>query len=480
MIDADGNLLGGTTDGLVGVRNGQRHRLDSSNGLPCDLVRSVIIDDDGNLWLAMSCGIVSIARDQIERWWRDPASPIESRLFDPSDGASNDSPNGNPRVAKTADGKLWFATGGLLSMVDPHRLPINHIAPPVSIESLMVDSVRHDPHEALRLPAQPGNLEIDYTALSFVNPQRVRFRYRLEGRDKAWQDAGTRRQAFYNDLAPGQYRFQVIAANASGIWNETGDAISFEIPPAWYQSVAFRAACAVLVLMLAWGLYRLRIRQVAAVFSARFEERLLERTRIARDLHDTLLQTVQGSKMVADNALADPTPERLHQTMGRLSEWLSEAIEEARSALQALRTTSDDSHDLVDRIREAIRQPVDDASLTTSLVIEGEARPLRPIARDQIYRIVQEALLNARRHAGATRLEVTLSYVEGLLLTIRDNGQGVSPDIIRDGRPGHFGLRGMHERAQRIGASLELESSPENGTTVRLVVPMKNNFSTEI
>ena len=294
----------------------------------------------------------------------------------------------------------------------------------------------------------------------------------LEGHDVAWQEPGTRRQAFYNDLRPRRYRFRVIACNEDGVWNNVGATIDFTIAPAWFQTYWFFALCAAGALLIMWLLYRMRVRRVAKAMSVRFDERLAERTRIARDFHDTLLQTIQGSKLVADSALkqsADPTPMR--GAMEQLSAWLGRATEESRTALNSLRTSTTEENDLVSAFRRAIEDCRTQSFMEASLSVVGEVSEMHPIVRDEVYRIGYEAIRNACVHSQAARLQVELTYAEDLILRVRDSGVGIAPAIADGGREGHFGLQGMRERADRIMAKLTVETSTSNGTEIKLVVP---------
>jgi signal transduction histidine kinase len=336
----------------------------------------------------------------------------------------------------------------------------------------VADRKNYPPGKNLRLPPLTRDLEIEYTALSFVVPQKVRFRYKLEGRDAGWQEPGTRRQAFYSDLPPGRYTFHLIACNNDGIWNESGAALEFSVAPAWYQTIWFRVLCALSCVFVVWALYRLRVQQIARVISARFDERLAERTRMARDLHDTFLQTIQGSKLVADDAL-DPSadPARMRHAMEQLSVWLGQAMQEGREALNSLRTSTTERNDLAEAFRRAAENGHLPGSMEAVLSVVGDARDMHPIVRDEVYRIGYEAIRNAYLHSHAARLEVELRYAQDLTVRVRDNGVGMEPAVREQGREGHFGLRGMRERAARIGAQLAIITSPDSGTEITLVVP---------
>jgi hypothetical protein len=288
---SDGSVLAATLSGLVGWRNGELRTLTVRNGLPCASVLGLITDAEAALWLYTQCGLVKIANPDIQTWWtggNDTA--VNPKVFDLLDGARPSTASFQPRVSRSPDGRLWFANGTVVQMIDPAHSSENAIPPPVHIEEVVADRKSYSPRQGLDIPALTRDLEIDYVALSFVAPQKVRFRYKLEGRDTSWQEPGSRRQAFYTDLRPGAYRFRVIASNNDGLWNEEGAALDFVVDPAWYQTKTFLVSSLVMGTLAVWAAFRLRMHQVARTLNARFDERLAERTRMARDLHDTLLQ----------------------------------------------------------------------------------------------------------------------------------------------------------------------------------------------
>src|SRR5262249_15071194 len=383
-------------------------------------------------------------------------------------------------VVVAPDGRLWFVSYDGVSIVDPAHVSTNALPPPVHIEQIVADRKTYDaPREtsAVRLPALTRDLQIDYTALSLVVPERVRFRYQLEGHDREWQDAGTRRQAFYTDLPPATYRFRVIASNDSGVWNENGAVLDFAVAPAYYQTLWFRV-----LLIAALGgflalLYRLREQQVARQYAVRMEERVNERLRIARELHDTLLQTFQGA-LLQFHAFTFTMPERsaARRKLENIIDQASRGVTEGRDAVQALRASTVVTNDLADAMHaigaELAAQtapPVPEYRV----LVEGTSRDLAPLVRNEAYRIACEAVRNAFRHAKATRIEVEIRYDGGQLrLRVRDDGKGVDAGVA-DGadRPGHFGLPGMRERAGLIGATLTVWSERDAGTEVELTVP---------
>ena len=324
-----------------------------------------------------------------------------------------------------------------------------------------------------RLPPLIRDLEIDYTALSLAAPEKVLFRYKLEGRDADWQEAGNRRQAFYNDLPPGDYRFRVMACNNSGVWNEAGTFLDFSVAPVYYQTTWFRVLSVAVFLLLLGALYRLRLRQVARQVHGRMEERLAERERIARDLHDTLLQSVQGL-ILKFHAVAtqmrgdDPAYFALEKTLDQADEVLAEG----RDRIRNLRGATAASGGLPAAFRRVVEETPQGGGVAFKTVVEGSVRELHPIIREESYCIGREALVNALTHSEGRHVEVEITYdPRQFRLRVRDDGRGIDPAIIEEGRPDHWGLRGMRERAQRIGAQLNLWSRSETGTEVELTIP---------
>ena len=298
---------------------------------------------------------------------------------------------------------------------------------------------------------------------------------KLEGWDRDWKDAGNERKAFYGNLPPRDYRFRVAASNNDGVWNEAGAFLDFSIDPAYYQTRWFQAACGAAFLALLWALYRYRLHQVAREFNVRLEERVpVKRTRLARDLHDTLLQGFQGLMLrlqAIDEALP---PGEVKDELERTLDRADQVVTESRKAVHDLRSSSVLTNDLAQAVRENVRTscPSRRAPVTFALVVEGETRELHPIVRDEIYRITREALRNAFSHARARRIEAEIIYGEQLFrLRIRDDGEGIAPDLLEKGRPGHYGLPGMRERAAEIGAKLDIWSGAGTGTEIDLSIP---------
>jgi signal transduction histidine kinase len=325
--------------------------------------------------------------------------------------------------------------------------------------------------ENLTLPAHTENLQIDYTALSLAMPERVKFRYKLDNVDKDWQDAGTRRQAFYTNLPPGKYRFHVIACNNDGVWNNQGAFLEFRTKPAWYQTTLFKLLLLVLGLGVALILYLFDRRRNMTLLRIRFDERLEERTRLARELHDTLLQTIQGSKLAADHAQQNlDDPGKTRTALQRLSQWLDRGVIEGRAALDSLRNSTTDTEDLASALRRSAEACVSD-QMKIAVSVNGLPRSMHPVARDEVFRIGAEAIRNACIHSGGESLSIELRYGRDLMLDVRDNGRGFDPKLLNSGKPGHFGIMGMRERASNVGARLSLNTLEGRGTCLTLLVP---------
>jgi signal transduction histidine kinase len=477
VVNLDGTVFGTTSAGLVGWKDGTSRLLSSKNGLPCDVVIGAAWDAQDALWLDMGCGLARISKDEMDRWWRNPATLVIPRVLDIFDGVRPGRPNFNPMV-RTRDGRLWIAGNTSLQMIDPGHLSSNSVVPPVQIQRILADGRAYEGSDRPVFPPLMRDLEIDYAALSFVNPLKVRYRYMLEGRDTEWQEAGNRRQAFYTDLHPGPYRFRVIASNDDGLWNKEGSWIAFRIAPAWYQTAAFRTSCLVAAILLLWFLFYLRMKQAARAIRARLDERNAERTRLARELHDTLLQTLQGSKLAADEALEHRSDaEYTNRTLEKLAVWIDRAMREGRAALNALHVSAFDHRELSLRLQSALDERETAGVSERIVTVSGTPVELNPILTDEICSVACEAIRNAFTHSQATRIEVQLSYAEDFTLIVRDNGLGMDSATASRGRVNHFGLQGMRDRAARIHGQFQLITAPNLGTTIELKIAGKTAFS---
>jgi ligand-binding sensor domain-containing protein/signal transduction histidine kinase len=488
-FDSSGTLWAATENGLIRLKNGHGTTISGRNGLPCDAVNWVIEDNAGSLWLQLPCGLVRIPRSELDAWSaavdRSPelTHSVGLVVFDAADGARAYAGTGGvrPLVTKSSDGRLWFKGVEGLSVIDPNRIAVNAVPPPVAIEQITADRQpfgRAGTGGRSALPARARDLQIDYTALSFVAPEKVRFRYKLENHDTDWQDVGGRRQAFYNDLPPGQYRFRVIASNNSGVWNEAGAFLDFSIAPAYYETAWFRAASVATILIVLGAAYRFRVRQLAHDFNLRLDERVNERTRIARELHDTLLQSFQGLMLRFQSArsLLPEHPAKAVEALDGALDRADRALAEGRDAIQNLRSPTIGTNELAQAMTtladELTQGHAEKGAAMFRISVEGSPRDLHPIVRDDIHRIACEALRNAYRHAQAEHIEAEVTYsAREVRLRIRDDGKGIDPQHLKDGREMHWGLTNMRERAQRIGSKLSLWSEAGAGTEVELRVP---------
>lgn len=436
-------------------------------------VSGVVETSEGDLWLNAYNGIVRIPSAAAGKL-KAGADTAEYTLFGAYDGlpGATQQTQPFPTLIQATDGKLWFGSSAGPVWIDPKNLPRNELPPPVAVCFLTAKEKRYTSFAALHLPALTRDIEFGYTAMSLTIPERVRFRYKLDGSDKDWRDAGTRRQASYTNLGPGPYRFRVMASNNDGVWNEAGAAMTFRIDAAFYQTIWFQAVCYAAGLALMWLLYSYRLRQAAAQVHSRLEGRIAERERIARELHDTLLQSFQGLMLrlqVVDDLLP---PGEAKKELEQSLERADQAIAEGRCAVYDLRSSTTTTNDLKEALRTAADQFVGDGAPTFRLEVEGAARDLHPILRDEVYRIACEGLRNAFKHARASHVEAEITYGERVLrLRIRDDGDGIPQDILESGLSGHYGLRGMRERAQQNGARLEIWSRPKVGTEIDLSIP---------
>ena len=485
-LDPDGTLWASTDGGLSRLRNGHIVTLSSQNGLPCDTVHWMIEDDDHSFWLYMPCGLVRIANSEMDGWIaasdhdQNTRQIIKVTVFDSADGVRTIPGVGLGRqVAKSADGKLWFLPWDGVSVIDPRHIPVNDVPPPVRIEQVTADHTTYDVISQMRLPPLVRDLEVDYTALSFVAPEKVLFRYKLENFDRDWQPANTRRQAFYTNLPPGNYRFRVAASNSSGVWNADGATLDFSIAPAYYQATWFRALCVVVGIAFLWSVYQLRQRQLQQQFNMRLETRVNERTRIARELHDTLLQSFHGLlfRFQAARNMLPRRPEEAGQALDGAILRAEQAITEGRSAIHDLRSAAGEQTDLPQSLtaigRELSTANGDHDSPLFHVVVEGERRKLSRAFQSEVYRIARELLQNAFQHARAREIEAEVRYEPRTFrLLIRDDGKGIDPNVLEQGgRAGHWGLLGIRERAQQIGARVDFWSEAGAGTEIQLIAP---------
>ena len=435
-------------------------------------ISGIVLDPGSGLWFGENRGIIHLREAQLRQL---ASGKVEFEAFGLLDGltAALRGSLASPSAVQTTDGRIWFATTNGVAWINPKRMVQNTVSPPVSIVSISNEKHSQPVSKAAKFPAGTHAVEIDYTALSFCVPQRVKFRYKLEGVDPEWRNAGNRREADYNNLGPGRYRFRVVACNNDGVWNDTGSSMDFSIAPAWFQTRWFLAACIAVALLLMYFLYQLRLRHLKEGFNLALEARVDERTRIARELHDTLLQSFHGL-MLRLQLVDELLPEgKARAELERSLDRADQAIAEGRSAVYDLRSSTITTNDLAQAVKALGNELAsEDAAAAFRLVVEGPPRDMDPIVRDELYRIAREALRNAFSHAKARHIEAEIAYTPRLLrLRIRDDGVGIARDFLGQGRRGHYGLPGMRERARQIGAKLSIWSRAGAGTEIELKMP---------
>jgi signal transduction histidine kinase/ligand-binding sensor domain-containing protein len=466
--------------GLQRIRDGRIEALPALSAL--GRVSGLLQARNGDLWVAASIGGVHIGRQELAPLDAAPGvKTLAYEKFDVLDGWPGVAPGIRPlpTVLEGDDGRIWFEAKNRFSYIDPSERIRNTITPTVVIGSVIDDGRRRDPADSLTLYPNVRNVAIDYTATSLTIPSRVRFKYRLENLDNTWQDVGTRRTAYYNNLAPGQYIFHVIAANDDGVWNVQGATVSLTVPALFYQSFFFRIVVVTLGILVLAALFFVRLRQLTDKqrkhLEQRMEDRLNERTRIARELHDSLLQGFEGLlyRLQAVRQILPQHPDEADHALKVAVEKGDEAIAEGRAAVRGLRSSVPVGRNLEETLR-ALREEcgTEEGRSTPSyrVIVEGRRRKLAPLVQDEIYRIVREAYRNAVRHANADTIEAEIAYGEDAFsLRLRDNGVGL--DARAHHREGHWGLEGMRERATQLGGRLEVWGKRGAGTEVELTLP---------
>ncbi|WP_245156787.1 sensor histidine kinase [Lysobacter arenosi] len=477
---ADDAVFAAGSFGLSRYRAGGAETALASNASLGSRINGVVDTPEGDIWLAYPRSLVRLRRAELERALSQGQLPPPSLSLGPGDGlVSRPHSHSQRSIVRGGDGRVWVATETGTLWMDPARIVRNPLPPSIAIRSLIGDArMYHDP-ASLTLPAATSKIEIDFAVLSFADPRHVRVRYMLDGFDRAWVDPGPRRQAFYTNLAPGKYRFRVIAANSDGVWNRNGTSLEFEIRPAFVQTKWFVLLCAFVTILVLWGLYRLRVVQVTARIRSRLEERTQERERIARELHDTLLQGVQGL-ILRFQAAADRIPHE-NGSKRQLEAALDAAdkvVVDARDRVWDLRG-HETTADLGERVEQLVAETPFDPPIPVRIVLEGRARAVDPLVAAEVAKIVREALLNVSYHARASTAEIAIGYdARHLAIRMRDDGRGIPEQVMATGRKeGHFGMVGMRERADRIGGSLTISSVDGGGTEVLLTLPARLAFA---
>jgi signal transduction histidine kinase/ligand-binding sensor domain-containing protein len=475
-----GRVWVGGEKGVMFLRAGKFSALKGSDGSEFPNVSGIVDTANGDLWLNGAQGVTHIAAAALRRALADSAG-VAYEQFDYRDGIVGRAPSLRPlpSLREGADRRIWYMAGNTVGWIDPAHIARNARPPVVKLRALVVNDRRYALGAALALPEGSSNVRIDYTALSPTMPERLRFRYRLHGVDDGWVDPGARRSAFYTNLQPGHYRFEVEAANEDGVWSKVGASQQFDVAPTVVQTLWFRAACVMAALLALLGLHQWRIQRQVFQLQARMNERLDERGRIARELHDTLLQAVQGLVLKVHGASVRLAPqEPVRELLDQALEQAENTIVEGRNLVRDLRVQHDGL--ALPALLSAVGRELAGAEgPLCEVVCDGEQRPLQPDAGNQLFAIGREAMVNACRHAGAARLRVGISYgARQMQLTVSDDGGGIPDEVLaQHGRNGHWGMQGMLERAERIGASVVWQAGAGGGTDCVVSLPAARAYA---
>jgi ligand-binding sensor domain-containing protein/signal transduction histidine kinase len=509
---SDGTMWFATPTGLSALANNRWRTYTTQDGLPSDDVNCLLEDSSGMLWIGTEAGlafqahghfqapgnppaalrerVLGLAADKFGSIWMATANHVlrvnrdklisgalddgDVREYGLADGLRGvDGVRRSSSVVTDTEGRIWFSLNKGISVVDPARLSSNAAPAIAHVQAIFADGHPIPLLGPIQIPGGRQRITFDFAGLSLSVPDRVRLRYQLDGFDRGWSEPAAARQAVYTNLPPGSYRFRLIASNPDGVWSSHEASIGFEVEPLFWQTWWFRLSAVLAIALLTAAFYRLRLLSLTRRLNALFEERLAERTRIAQELHDTLLQGFLSASMqlhVAVDRLPPDSPAK--SSLGRVLQLMGQVIQEGRNAVQGLRSHQSASLNL----EQAFAHVQDDLPIQDDVgfrvIVDGQPRPLHPLLRDEVYRIGREALTNAFQHSRAKNVEIELEYAPSQLrVLVRDNGCGIDPQLLQSGREGHWGLPGMRERAERIGAKLQVWSSSAAGTEIELSVP---------
>ena len=481
LISSSGTIWAGTANGLDKFDRSTQAFTSyyPHNGLPSSSVNQVLEDGHGNLWLGTSHGLS-----------RFDVNAGTFRNYSMSDGLPANEFHYFGNASKNINGEMFFSSDGGLLRFLPDQVMDNAYVPPIVFTDFRLFGLNVEPGEnsalkysisatkRITLSHNQKIFSFEFSALSFADPVRNRYRYKLEGLENRWNETdSSRRFASYTTLSAGTYTLRVQGSNNHGLWNEQGASIVITVAPAWYETTAFRLSCLLGAFFLLWLFYYLRMKQAARALRVRFDERIAERTRIACDLHDTLLQTLQASKLVAEDAVEHRfNVEYTSHSLEKLSKWIDLATREGRAALDALHSSALDNSGLSARLQSALDEREADDASERMMNTRGTPVEMDPMISDEISRIGCEAIRNACMHSHATRIEVDLTYSEDFTLIVRDDGRGMDFKTASKGKNGHFGLQSMRERAERIHGQFQLTSAPNLGTLIELKLAGETAF----
>ena len=439
---------------------------------------SMVTSPSGEFWFTGGNGIFRFSAEAFRQNQAGSETPLDYAWFGKADGmTSTQCSIGVPNMARAPDGKLWVATVQGLAMLDLPHLSFDSAKPVIFVEEVTVGRTRQPAGRELVLPPGTHHVELSFDSISLASPEKIRFQYRMDDVDPVWLDADNSLTAVYTNIPVGTHAFKIRACNSDGVWDRSGISFPVTQKPYFYEAGWFRLLAVTAFIVILMGAYRLRLHQIRAQANARLDERVLERTRIARELHDTLLQSFQGLLLQFQAATNLLSGGEAKQRFESAIDQAARAITEGRDAVQGLRFSTDVPNDVAEAIntlgKELASGEMNPNGAEFYVEVEGTSRDLRPILRDEVYRIAGEALRNAFRHAQASRIEVEIHYdAQEFRLRIRDDGEGIPAQVAGGNGPsGHFGLRGMGERTKLIGGHLEMWSNLESGTEIELSIP---------
>lgn len=448
------------------------HSFSASLGLP-DVIDGILEDPSGALWISSNTGIYRVRVTDLMDVAAGQSHSLPITSYGTADGMKirECSGIGHPSSWKAKDGTLWFSTLKGVAWIDPATLQRNMVAPLVAMEQVSVDEKNLPLIGPVKVAPGHSRFAFHYAGLSFVAPQKVHYKYRLSGFDRTWIDAGTRRVAYYTNISPGKYRFQVLAANNDGVWSTASAAFAFQLQPYFTQTYWFYLICAVLILLLIWLIYRWRVHQV----ESRFRAVLAERTRIAREIHDTLAQGFVGISVQLELAaqMLSTSPQAVSEQLNQTRKLVRDSLSEARSSIWNLRSNEPGNVDFASRFSNAIRARTAGRPIETNIQFTGTYRALPANVESELLKIALEAAANVLQHADATRLDIDVQYgMKQLRMQIEDNGVGLANDVAEATPAGHFGVIGMRERTQAIGGTFTMNSVAAEGTKITVELPL--------
>jgi signal transduction histidine kinase len=468
--------------GLEQFDQGRFHNIAAVNDEWLRGITGIVETANGDLWFNAISGILHVRKAEISAALRDSNYRVKGEHFGRREGLPGIAAQLRPlpTAIEGTDGRLWFTLRNGVVWLDPAAYSEKKAAsPPIAIQSVAADDKSYAPAPRLSLPAHTSSVQVSYSAVSLSDPEAIRFRYKLQETDKDWHEAAAATPVTYRNLAPGSYHFSVAASDTNGVWSDKVATAEFRILPAFYQASWFLSLCVLTALALLYLLYQLRLTQATQRVRASMEARMAEREGIARDLHDTVLQSVQGLILKVDAgvrqiAREDPARQNLELAL----DYADQVLSEGRDRVRSLRSAAGQVSDLSSALQRVTDQMRRDSSVSIKTVVEGSERELHPVVLEESYSIGREALVNALSHSEGQSVEVEITYdPKQFRLRVRDDGRGIEPEILeKGGREGHWGLSGMRERAQKIAGQLEFRSQPGTGTEVQLTVPAKTAY----